>query len=156
MSMLPKAAEFLFGQVSMTHRFVVRIDHGVYDLGTWSKVTGLTVRWEKLVHRAGNDIKEQVVPGAATYETIKLVRAACTDSATVQRWLAVTSRKFTPLSGAVEMLDFTGMTVLSWELKSFFPIGWSISDFDSGSAKPAMETLELAHSGFLHDEAVAR
>ena len=152
LGMLPKAAEFLYGQVSMTHRFVVRIDHGPYDLGSWSKVTGLSVHWEKLSYRTGDDNYDQVHPGAISYDTIKLVRAACTDSATVQSWLAATSRKFKPLSGAVDMLDFTGLTILSWELKAFFPIGWSISDFESGSARPAMETLELAHSGFLHDE----
>ena len=153
-TMLPtKAAEFLFGQVSMTHRFVVRIDRGTYDLGTWSKVSGLTVRWDRLTYRSGESNDHLTHPGSINYENIKLVRAACSDSATVQEWLTTTSRRFEPLSGAVHMLDFTGVTVLSWELKRFFPIGWAISDFDSASARPAMETLELAHSGFLHDEA---
>jgi hypothetical protein len=50
------------------------------------------------------------------------------------------------------MLEFTGRPVITWDLKEFFPIGWSVSDFDSTAGRPAVETLELAHSGFLHSE----
>jgi hypothetical protein len=51
------------------------------------------------------------------------------------------------------MLDYLGLPVITWELKQFFPISWAIADFDSTAGKPAIETLELAHTGFLNDEA---
>jgi hypothetical protein len=38
-----------------------------------------------------------------------------------------------------------------WQLNEFFPIAWSISDFDAEQGKPAIETLELVHGGFLFD-----
>ena len=95
-----------------------------------------------------------MLPGNVTYQPIKLSRAACSDSANVQKWLRDTSRSYTPYSGAVHMLDYLGMQVVTWELKQFFPISWSISDFDSAAARPAIETLDLAHTGFLHDEAI--
>lgn len=147
-----KLAEFLFDQVAMTHRFVVRVDRGRYDLGSWSKVSGLTVSWGKVTYRAGEDNHEHVFPGNISYPTIKLSRAACSDSATVQDWLVTTSQHRESLSGAVHLLDFLGVPVITWQLKEFFPISWSISDFDSTAGRPAVETLELAHNGFLDDE----
>jgi phage tail-like protein len=153
--MKQQLAEFLFDQVGMSHRFVVRIDRGDYDLGTWTKVAGLTVNWNRLTYRAGEHTHEHVFPGNVSYQTIKLSRAACTDSATVQDWLSTTATHRESLSGGIYMLDFIGLPVITWELKEFFPIGWSISDFDSTAGRPAMETLELAHNGFLHAEAKA-
>jgi len=145
-------AEFLFDQMPMSHRFYVRIDRSAFDLGSWSRVSGLSVGWAKLTHRSGEDNNEQVFPGNISYPTIKLTRSACSDSATVQKWLASTTRHRESLSGGIHLLDFTGLPVITWELKEFFPIGWSISDFDSGGSKPVTETLELAHNGFLDDE----
>lgn len=145
--------EFLFGQVAMTHRFVVRIDVNRYDLGTWTKVSGLQVSWSKHSYRPGENNDELLFPGHVTYPTIKLSRAACSESATVQEWLKETSRRHDLHSGAVHMIDHLGMPTVSWELRQFFPISWGISDFDATGAKPAIETLELAHTGFLGDDA---
>jgi phage tail-like protein len=147
-----KLAEFMFDQVAMSHRFVVHLDHDEYDLGSWSRVSGLKVSWERHQYRAGDDNDVVVVPGDSSYPVVELARAACSDSVKVQRWLARTSRKHEPLSGGIHMLDFAGVPVITWELKQFFPVSWAISAFESGGTKPVIETLELAHSGFLHDE----
>jgi phage tail-like protein len=144
--------EVAFGQVAMTHRFVVRVDMSRYDLGSWTKVSGLKVSWSKHVYRPGNNNDELVFPGNISYETVKLARAACSDSATVQDWLSTTSRHAKLLSGGISMLDHMGMPVITWNLRQFFPISWAVSDFDSSGARPAIETLELAHTGFLDDE----
>ena len=140
-----------FGQVGMSHRFLVRIDRGAYDLGTWSKVSGLSVSWAKISYRPGENNDEVVVPGNVSYPNIKLSRAACSDSATVQKWLATTSVRHEVLGCAIHMIDFLNMPVVSWELRQFFPISWSVTDFDSSGARAAIETLELAHTGFLQD-----
>jgi phage tail-like protein len=139
------------GQVGMSHRFVVRIDRGAYDLGTWSKVAGLSVSWAKIVYRPGENNDEIVVPGNVSYPNIKLSRAACSASATVQKWLATTSTRHELLGCGISMIDFRNEPVITWDLRQFFPISWSITDFDSSGARAAMETLELAHTGFLSD-----
>jgi phage tail-like protein len=148
-----KMSEFLFDQVAMTHRFVVQIDMAEYDLGTWTRVTGLSVSWSRHTYRPGDNNDELVFPGNISYQPIRLSRAACSQSAKVQQWLKDTSRSHTPISGGIHMLDYLGIPVITWELKQFFPISWAIADFDSTSGKPAIETLELAHTGFLNDEA---
>jgi phage tail-like protein len=145
----------LFGNipVGMTHRFVVVIDNPTYNLGTWSKVQGLSVSWKRCEYRVG-DMWNQFwsLPGNTEYERIKLSRAACAESQIVQAWLASTSLNPTPLSGIIMLMDWTGMPVIHWTLNQFFPVAWSIDEFDADHGKPAIETLELVHTGFLYDE----
>jgi phage tail-like protein len=138
----------------MAHHFVVNVLNGPYDFGTWSKVSGLSVTWDVCEYRVGDAGNAcWVVPGTTKYQKVKVSRAACFDSQTVQEWLVETSRSVTPLSGAIVMCDDRNLPILSWELKEFFPCGWSITDFEAGGAShAAIETLELVHSGFLGDE----
>lgn len=151
-----KALEQLTGQVGMSHRYVIHIDETRYQLGAWTKAAGLGVKWQKYTYRAGNATSETILPGVATYSDITLSRAAGADSGTVQDWLASVTRARRSLSGAIYLVDFVGMPVVTWELREFFPIGWRLTEFDSGGSKPAIETLELAHTGFLRDEVRSR
>ncbi len=145
----------LFGQVGVSHNFVVMIDNGLlmFSLGSWSKVSGLSVTWKPCEYRYPEQNHTWVYPGNAEYTRIKLSRAAAAESKLVQQWLVKTTRNNDPQSGSVQMINFMGLTVVEWKLKEFFPVGWSISDFDSNAGQVAIETLELAHTGFLDDEA---
>jgi phage tail-like protein len=139
--------------VSMSHRFVVTIDKTEYDLGTWARVSGLQVSWNPCEYRVGNKGNQfWILPGTTKYQNIKLSRAACADSQTVQNWLVQTSRNPTPLSGTIKILGPDGTPMVQWRLNEFFPIAWAIVDFDADQGKPAIETLELAHTGFLNDQ----
>jgi phage tail-like protein len=138
----------------MSHRYVIDIDKSQYQLGAWTKAAGLGVKWQKLSYRPGYANVETIAPGNVTYTDISLSRAAGADSATVQRWLASVTLSRTPLSGAIYLVDFLGMPVVTWELREFFPIGWRLTEFDSTGSRPALETLELAHTGFLDAEAM--
>ncbi len=146
-----QGGEFLFGEVGMSHRFTVSVDMADYDLGSWSRVSGLSVNWEMCMHRHGESDEIWISPGEPTYQKIRLARAACSDSATVQNWLRTTLQEGKPLTGAVIMLDWTGTALMSWNLKSFFPCGWSVADFDASGSRPLVETLEIAHTGFIED-----
>lgn len=157
-SMLPSKAGGLMqaaglsGDVGMSHQFRVSIDRDTYDLGTWTKVSGLGVSWTPCQYRCGEDNELLTFPGNAKYSTIKLARAACSDSRTVQEWLVETAKSHTPLSGEVQMIGWNFLAVASWQLKECYPISWSITDFDASSSRAAVETLELAHAGFLPAE----
>lgn len=145
-----KGADFLFGEVGMSHRFTFSVDKGRYDLGSWSKVTGLSVNWEMCAYRDGpGDDNFWLSPGTPKYPNIKLSRAACSDSATVQKWLGEALTERTPLSGSVMMLDWLGTTIVEWKMSHFFPCGWAITEFDASGAKPLVETLDIAHTGFI-------
>jgi phage tail-like protein len=139
--------------VGMTHRYSVLIDNVAYHLGGWSRVTGLSVSWQQVEHRVG-DRGNQVwlYPGATRYEPITLSRAAGPYSRVVQHWLTQTSKQPQPQSGTIQLVDFAGIPMVQWRLSEFFPIGWSVDSFDAAGAKPAIETLKLAHTGFLDDD----
>jgi phage tail-like protein len=147
----------LTSTVGLAHHFVVSIDNAVYDFGSWSRAAGLSVKWDVCEYRTGDQGNAvQVYPGQTRYERIKLSRAACPDSATVQQWLAGTSLDCAPLSGAIHMMTYgpaAFVPIVSWVLREFFPVGWSITDFESSAnGTVAIETLELVHTGFLADQ----
>jgi phage tail-like protein len=140
--------------IGMGHHFSVVIDNPTFDLGTWSKASGLQVSWNIVDYRVGDQGNQfWIIPGTTKYSNIKLSRAACADSNMVQMWLAQTSNNPSPLTGAISLVTM-GIPIVVWQLKEFFPIGWSITDFDADQGKPAIETLELVHGGFLFDESL--
>ncbi len=149
---MPLAAET---QLGMSMRFTVKIDEKKYDLGSWSKVSGLDVTWDLVEYRAGDGPKNErwYFPGLTKYSTIKLERAVQdADTKSVRKWLEENSFKHKVTSGKVELLDAKATPVMDWTLRHVIPIKWSISPFDSSANKVALETLELAHMGFLENE----
>ncbi|MEU7500968.1 hypothetical protein GTY41_07250 [Streptomyces sp. SID685] len=141
----------LVENVAMAHRFTVSIDDSNYQLGHWSSASGLNVSWQKIEHRTGDKWNHPYLfPGFPEYQKIKLTRAACKDSVIVQRWLKETAMRNEPMSGEIALAIPDGEAI-KWEIREFFPSGWSISDFDAAQGKVAIETLELVHSGFLDD-----
>jgi phage tail-like protein len=139
--------------IGMSHRYAVLIDNVAYHFGDWSRVTGLSVSWQQVEHRVG-DRGNQVwlFPGATRYEPITLSRAAGPYSRAVQYWLTQTSKNPQPQSGTIQLVDYAGIPMVQWRLSEFFPIAWSVDSLDAAGAKPAIETLKLAHTGFLDDD----
>lgn len=138
--------------VGMSHHYAVLIDNVKYHFGDWSRASGLSVTWQQVEHREGENGNDVVyLPGTTKYEPITLSRAAGPYSRMVQYWLSQTSRNPQPQSGTIQLVNFVGMPMVQWRLSEFFPIGWSIESFDAGGGKPAIETLKLAHTGFLED-----
>ncbi|MEV6718008.1 phage tail protein [Lentzea sp. NPDC051208] len=153
MRQISSAVNDLFGQVGMTHRFSVVMDHDLFELGEWQRVSGLSVTWEPCEFRTGDMGNDFVLyPGKTKYDNIKLARAACGATQDVQDWLGEVSRSWSPISGAIALHDYLGFRVVEWEMRELFPIAWSISDFDAGDGKVAVETLQVAHTGFLNDK----
>jgi phage tail-like protein len=131
----------------------VLIDNYKYHFGDWAKATGLSVSWKQIEHRVGSKGNHAwLFPGTTHYEPITLSRSAGPGSRIVQGWLAQTSKKPQPQSGVIQLLGVAGIPLVSWRLSEFFPIAWSIESFDAAGAKPAIETLKLAHTGFLEDD----
>lgn len=140
--------------IGMGHHFSVVVDNPTFDLGNWARVSGLQVTWKPVEYRVGDQGNQfWVTPGNTEYSKIKLSRAACIDSNIVQMWLSTTSTSPTPLTGAISLVA-QGIPLVVWQLNEFFPIGWSITDFEADQGRPAIETLELVHGGFLFDQSM--
>ena len=150
---LGQAAGAVGAMVGMSHRYSVLIDNVAYHFGDWSRVTGLSVTWQPVEHRVGGKGNQVwLFPGTTKYEPITLSRAAGAYSRVVQYWLTQTSKKPQPQSGTIQLVDFLGIPLVQWRLSEFFPIAWSVESFEASGAKPAIETLKLAHTGFLEDD----
>lgn len=140
--------------LALANRFVVVLDEGRVDLGSWHQVQGLEVTWKVAEYRAGDGGNDRwFFPGFTEYPALKLTRAACQDSTKVQAWLSENSFDSKPGSatGAITLMDPTNKPVISWTLQSVIPMKWSIVGFEAGTSKVALETLELQHNGFLND-----
>jgi phage tail-like protein len=148
-----------FDTLAVANRFQVTIDDNTIDLGLWSSVSGLDVTWGLCEYRAGDAGNQRwFYPGSTKYSDIQLTRAACADTVTVQTWLSGLSKKSgtqaARTSGSIKLLssDLTQGAVASWTLKNVMPLKWAIEKFDASQSKVALETLTLAHEGFLSDE----
>lgn len=140
-------------KLGMTMRFLVQIEkYG--DLASWSKASGLEVSWDLVEYRAGdNDNERWLFPGVSKYKTVTLERAAeATTSATVRTWLNSNSFQHETQSATIVLQDSSLAEVATWTLRGVLPVKWNISTLDANGTKIAVETLELAHTGFL-DEA---
>lgn len=140
-------------KIGMANRFTVVIDNGDYDLGSWSQVDGLDVKWDMAEYRAGDSGNDRwYFPANTHYSVVKLTRAASDESAKVRKWLNENSFKWKPQIATVTLHDSHGDPVLPWTLKHILPLRWSVTGFDAAASKVATETLELNHRGFLDDE----
>lgn len=139
-------------KLGLANRFTVTIDFATYNLGSWAQADGLDVKWDVAEYRAGDGGNSRwYFPGNTQYSMVRLTRAACEDSQKVKKWLSDTSFTWKPYSGKIVLHDSGGAAVMDWELQQVMPVKWSISGFDAGASKVAIETLELAHHGFLED-----
>ncbi len=127
--------------------FEVMIDD--FDLGAWSKCEGLTVKFEVIDHANSADDYVHRMPGATAYENIKLTRGVTQLSNSVSVWLSAQRRAPTKGTGAITLMDAARKPVMVWELFGVLPVRWAGPTLDVGASQVAMETLELAHEGFL-------
>jgi phage tail-like protein len=130
-------------------RFQVKIDGGT-DLGDWSKCDGLTVEYDVFEYKEGgqNGFTHRL-PGRVKYQNVKLTRPMNKHSKQVADWIASLKRKVRRQTAEISALDSTGHAIVTWNLDGIFPVRWSGPSLDIGANQVAMETLELAHNGFL-------
>src|SRR5262245_60962850 len=133
----------------LTLRFKVIID-GFGSIGNWGKCEGLAVDFTVQEYKEGgqNGFVHKL-PGRASYPNIKLTRPVDSDSALVAGWLASIQGAVQRQTAQVAILDADGAVVTAWNFMDAYPIKWSGPSLDVGGSAVAMETLELAHNGFL-------
>ena len=133
----------------LTLRFKVIID-GYGSLGNWGKCEGLAVEYDVHEYKEGGQngyVAQAAGPG--------LLPEHQADSSGGQRfrlvagWLASIQGVVARQTAQVAILDAEGSVVTAWNFMDAYPVKWSGPTLDVGSNSVAMETLELAHNGFL-------
>jgi phage tail-like protein len=149
-------SDFPYG---LAMRFKVYVDG--LSLGSWSACKGLKVELKVTrVVAGGNYWYEHILPDRISYSTIILERAVHPrDSQRVQDWLGKVASQWMNYSGddsyqagtaEITLLGATGQQVMSWTLTGVYPVCWSGPALSATENKTAIETLELAHQGFLN------
>lgn len=124
------------------------------DLGSFTKCDGLGCEMTVTQREEGgvNDFVHQL-PGRMKFSNVTLTRPVSKEnqqaSQNVAKWLASIAARPQRTTAQIEALDPEGEQLFSWSLNGVIPVKWKGPSFDVESSKVAVETLELAHHGFL-------
>jgi phage tail-like protein len=138
-------------------RFKVEIDGGnAKELGDWTKCDGLSVEYDVYEYKEGGENSfVHRIPGRAKYQNIKLTRTvddySTPDNAgkSVAAWVSGLGTKVKRHTAQITVVDPEGKKICAWRLQGVYPVRWTGPSLDASSTQMAVETLELAHDGFL-------
>jgi len=143
--------------------FMVTIDEQRYSLGSFTACDGIGC--EVVIEQreeGGNNAFVHQLPGRVKYSNVKLTRAVGPDTAKIANWFALLAAndsdtidvKGRPTAHIVAMTA-AGTPVWTWVLMGVVPVRWTGPSFSVDTAKVSLETLELAHHGFMKQNSPA-
>jgi phage tail-like protein len=91
------------------------------------------------------------LPTRIKFSNVKLTRVVNEDDADhVPRWITrLAEQGVKRTTGHITATTADGRTIASWSLQGVIPVRWTGPSLGVDNNKPATETLELAHHGFL-------
>lgn len=131
--------------------FSVKIDDE--ELGSFNSCDGLGC--EVVIEQreeGGNNGFIWQLPTRIKYGNVKLTRPVGKDSAKLTAWLASFATGVTRQTATISARGSNDEVVASWSLDGVIPVRWSGPQLSLDSPKVAIETVELAHHGFLPPE----
>jgi phage tail-like protein len=146
-------------EIAVTVRFVVQLDD--MDLGAFNSCEGLGA--EVVIEQreeGGNNGFVWQLPTRIKYPTIKLSRPLTRSTEQVAKWFTATmtggrARSDTArTTGYIQAMTGDGTVVATWGLLDVVPVRWTGPSLNPESPKVATETVEIAHHGFLHTDAI--
>ena len=128
--------------------FVVTVD-GI-ELGSFNTCEGLgcEVVLEQRQEGGNNGLVWQL-PTRLQYPNVKLSRPLTRDTEKVAKWFASMTTGIRRRTAHIEARTGDGDTVAQWGLLEVVPVRWSGPSFSPESPKVAMETIEIAHHGYV-------
>ena len=131
-------------------RFDVKID-GV-TIGSFTGIDGLSAEYEvKSYEEGGENGYVHQLPGRLKYNHIKLTRPVDRSSKDLTAWFSKLGRGQGTKRQTATVIAFNDNreVVAEWNLAGVYPVRYTGPSFSTESSKVAIETLELAHNGFL-------
>ena len=134
--------------VAVASAFKLKIDRD--NFGFWNTFEGLS--WDASVETREeggvNDMVHQL-PGRLKYGNVKLSRPVDADSAKLASWFASLATQVTRCTAQIMAIDSERNPIAQWGLLGCVPVKWTGPSFSIETQKVAMETIELAHHGFM-------
>jgi phage tail-like protein len=127
--------------------FSVKLDD--LDLGMWTEASlgGMSLAIEPRQEGGASGIVHQL-RGQITYDMIRLSRVM-TDGASMMAWFRRQAGETRRMHGEVVVYAASGRPVQRWSFIEAVPVKWSIPTIRSGDLAAVVETLEIAHQGFV-------
>jgi phage tail-like protein len=128
--------------------FVVKIDDE--SLGAFNSCDGLGAEFViEQREEGGNNGMVWQLPSRIKYTNVKLSRPVTKDSAKITKWFSGMAAGISRKTATIEARTLEGTVIASWSLDGVVPVRWSGPQLSGDSPKVAVETIELAHHGFL-------
>lgn len=128
--------------------FVVKID--THDLGSFTSCEGLGCEVVlETREEGGNNAFVWQLPTRLKFPNIKLTRPLGPDTMKVARWIGELAKGVKRTTATIQAMTVDGTVVASWSLTDVVPVRWTGPSLNLDAAKPATETIEIAHHGFL-------
>jgi phage tail-like protein len=139
---------------AVAYMFKVKIDG--QELGLWNSFEGLAMETTiEAREEGGNNQFVHQLPGRLKYGNVRISRPIGPDSSKVAAWLSGMAGGVRRTTAVITALGPDNREVVSWSLDGVVPVRWTGPSFSVESLKVAVETLELAHHGFLEAAAPA-
>jgi phage tail-like protein len=141
-------------EIAVGYLFKVSID-GV-ELGSFTKVDGIGARYDVMTVKEGgeNGFVHQL-PGRINYDNIKISRPVDKSSGNLARWFGTFQRElgqskhYKSITASIEALGSDNKPVATWNLIGVLPVRYSGPSFQAGGGSVLIETVEIAHNGFM-------
>ena len=133
---------------AVTVCFAVSIDDK--DLGTFNSCEGLGV--EVVLEQreeGGNNGFVWQLPTRLKYSNVKFSRPLGPDTMKVAKWFSSMTGGVTRRTATIVAMTADDQVVARWGLADVVPVRWSGPSLNLDSPKVAVETIEIAHHGFL-------
>jgi phage tail-like protein len=131
--------------------FAVSIDDK--DLGTFNSCEGLGV--EVVLEQreeGGNNGFVWQLPTRLKYPNVKFTRPLGPDTMKIARWFSSMTGGVTRRTATVVAMTADDTVVARWGLADVVPVRWSGPSLNPASPTVAIETIEIAHHGFLPNQ----
>jgi phage tail-like protein len=128
--------------------YTVALDN--VSLGTFSTCEGLGC--EVVIEsreEGGNNSFVWQLPTRLKYPNITLTRPLGKDTEKIAKWFAGIASGYTRCTGIIEVMSANGNKIAGWELYDVVPVRWKGPSLNPDQPKVIMESLEIAHHGFV-------
>jgi phage tail-like protein len=130
------------------NKFVVTID--ALAFGSWTKCDGLKASYDiKEYTEGGQNNFVHNLMGRLKFEKINLQRAVCEETNAVAGWFAMYQVMVRRSAGSIAVCASNGDEIFRWSMTGIVPVSWSAAGLDAAGNGVLIETLTLAHDGFL-------
>ncbi len=136
-------------------KFHFRVEWGGSTVG-FTEVTGLDFQVEPIEYREGSSPNYHKIkmPGMHKYSNITMKKGTYKGDIEFYEWMnTISLNKVERRDITVSLLDETHEPVITWKIRSAFPVKVQASDFKADGNEVAIETIEFAHEGLTAEKA---